>query len=114
MEIQSAPEMITTTASTIAIFHCIGIGLRKGGVKVRNGFPAFAVAREAGEGLTVCAHSAGENVINIDNAPMAQSCLRWLFITFITLGQLSLRLRPNLLTFDRARFAVRSRVTGES
>jgi hypothetical protein len=114
MEIQSAPEAITTTASTIAIFHCTGIGLREGSVNLRNGFPAFAVALGAAEGLTVCAHSVGQNVINIDNAPMAQSSLRWLLITLITFGQLSLRLRPGLLTFDRARFAVRSRAAGES
>ena len=114
MAIQSVPEAITTTASTIAIFHCTGIGLREGSTSFRNGFPAFAVALPAGEGLTVCADSAGENVINIDNAPMAQSCLKWLLITFITFGQLSLRLRPSLLTVDRARSAVRSRAAGES
>jgi hypothetical protein len=114
MEIQSAPEAITTTASTIAIFHWTGIGLREGSVNLRNGFPTFAVALGAAGGLIVCAQSAGKNVINIDNAPMAQSCLRWLLITFITFGQLSLRLRLARLTFDRAGFAVRSRVAGES
>ena len=114
MEIQSAPAAIATTASTIAIFHCTGIGLREGSVNVQNGFPALAVPLGAGEGLIVCAHSAGENVINIDNAPTAQSCLRWLLITFITFGQLFLRLRPDRLTFDRARFAVRSRAADES
>lgn len=114
IDIQSAPEAIRTTASTIATFHGTGIGLREGSVSVRNGFPAFAVPLGAGEEPGICAQSSGENVIKIDNAPMAHSCRRWLRITFITFAQLPLRLWLRLLPFDQTRFAVRSLAAGES
>jgi len=44
MEIQRAPEATRTTASTIAIFHRTGIGLRDERVNVTNGFSALAFA----------------------------------------------------------------------